>query len=82
MTNAQFRDHLAVRSVTPQAARAHRLLTARADKGISTLEATMAYGMPRFAARVHELRAAGISIGTHRKVDEKGQPYARYVLEA
>ena len=47
---------------------------------ISPLEALITYGCQRLAARIHELRAAGVQINTTMKRDETGHAYARYTL--
>lgn len=47
---------------------------------ISPMEALMAYGCTRLAARIHELREAGFEIGTTMRTDAAGHRYARYKL--
>jgi hypothetical protein len=49
---------------------------------ISPMEALMAYGCTRLAARIHELREAGFDISTDLRTDQAGHRYARYRMTA
>ncbi|MBN9346630.1 MAG: helix-turn-helix domain-containing protein [Devosia sp.] len=49
-------------------------------KSLTQLEALGLYGAFRLAARVHELKAAGMKIKTTIKHDPNGNPYAEYAL--
>ena len=49
---------------------------------ISPMEALLTYGCARLAARIHEIRQAGIDVTTDLRTDEAGHRYARYSLAA
>ncbi len=45
-------------------------------------EALGLYGAFRLAARIHDLKAAGMKIDTMMKEDPNGNPYAEYKLRS
>lgn len=64
--------------MTPQAQKVLKHL--KRKKSITPLEAIGVYGIYRLAARIHELRQAGIAVITQMNKDEQFRPYARYRL--
>lgn len=56
------------------------LLHLRQRGSISPLEALAAYGSPRIAPQVHDLRRAGYMVETRLNKDAMGHRYTRYVL--
>lgn len=51
-----------------------------AGKSITPLEAFGVYGIFRLAARIRDLRDAGLNIETRMRADVKGKQYAEYAL--
>jgi|AACY02.16.fsa_nt_gi hypothetical protein len=64
----------------PQRERIAVYLQQHRRTGITPAIAREVLGVQRLAARVEELRKAGIRVITHHERDEAGNRYARYVL--
>jgi len=56
------------------------LLIERQERGITALDALREEGCLRLAARIHELRAAGLEITKATETTPNGKQIARYVL--
>lgn len=70
-----------IRMLTADSTQIDRLLAHLNEKGsISPAEAHEVHGIRRLAARVLELKQAGLDVRTELRNDEVGSRYARYFL--